>query len=74
MTILVTEKTFASKFIEILFEMSFYSDPLVGEKLYTQMGFFVQTILADRYINPTKLRLVSLKISSSVEYEIKKIF
>ena len=24
---------------------------LWGEELYTQMGFFVQSILADRYIN-----------------------
>ena len=39
------------------------------------MGFFVQSILADRYIiHRTELRLVSLVNSSSVEYGIKKIF
>ena len=41
---------------------SFYcSDP-------TQMGFFVQSILADRNVSG------SLQSSSSVEFEIKKIF
>ena len=47
---------------------------LWGEELSTQMGFFVQTILADRYIHRRKMRVVSLKSSSSVELEIKKIF
>ena len=47
---------------------------LRGEELYTQMGFFVQTILADRYIHRRELRLVSLGSLSSVEYKIKKIF
>ena len=28
---------------------------LRGEELYTQMGFFVQTILADRYNNRREL-------------------
>ena len=37
-------------------------------------GFFVQTILADRYIHRRELRLVSLDSLSSVEYVIKKIF
>ena len=45
-----------------------------GEELYTQMSFFVQSILADRYIHRTELRLVSLESLSSVEYGIKKIF
>ena len=31
-------------------------------------GFFVQTILADRYIHGRELRLVSLESLSSVEY------
>ena len=44
------------------------------EELYTQIGFFVQTIFADRYIHRRELRLVSLESSSSVEYGIKKIF
>ena len=51
--------------------------PLEGgrEELYTQMGFFfVQSILADRYIHRRELRLVSLEILSSLEYGIKKIF
>ena len=48
---------------------------LRGEELYTQMGFFfVQTILADRYIHRRELRLVSLESLSSVEYGIKKVF
>ena len=38
------------------------------------MGFFVQSILADRYIHRRELRLVSLESSSSVEYGNKKIF
>ena len=45
-----------------------------GGELYTQMGFFVQTILADRYIHRSEMLVVSLKRSSSVELEIKKIF
>ena len=46
----------------------------MGEELYTQMGSFFQTILADRYIHRRELRPVSLESSSSVEYGIKKIF
>ena len=46
---------------------------LMGEELYTQMVFFVQTILADRYIHRRELRMVSLESLSSVEYGIKKI-
>ena len=42
--------------------------------LYTQMGFFVQTISADRYIHRRELLVVSFKSSSSVEFEIKKDF
>ena len=45
-----------------------------GEELYTQMGFFVQSILADRYSHRRELRLVSLESLSSVEYGSKKIF
>ena len=37
------------------------------------MGFFVQSILADRYIHRRELRLVSLESLSCVEYGIKKI-
>ena len=39
-----------------------------GEELYTQMGFFVQSILADRYIHRRELRLASLESLSSVEH------
>ena len=45
-----------------------------GGELYTQMVFFVQTILADPYIHRRELRLVSLESLSSVEYGIKQIF
>ena len=45
-----------------------------GEELYTQMGFFAQTILVDRYIHRKELRLVSLESSSNVEFGIKKIY
>ena len=64
----------------IFFEVHFFvPTPLEGgggggEELYTQMVFFVQSILADRYIHLIELRLVSLKSLSSVEYGIKKIF
>ena len=37
------------------------------------MGFFVQTIFADRYIHRRELRLVSLESSSNIEYRSKKI-
>ena len=42
-----------------------------GEELYTQMGFLVRTILADRYIHRRELE--PLERSSSEEYEIEKI-
>ena len=45
-----------------------------GEELYTQMGFFVQTILADRYNHRREVWVVSLKSWSSVEFKMKKIF
>ena len=44
-----------------------------GGTIYSN-GFFVKTILADRYIHRRELRLVSSESSSSVEYRIKKIF
>ena len=47
---------------------------LWGEELYTQMGFFVQSILVHRYIHRKEMWVVSLKSSSSVELETKKIF
>ena len=51
------------------------SDPSWGGRNYIlNWFFFVQSILADRYIHRRELRLVSLESSSSVEYGIKKIF
>ena len=48
---------------------------LWGKELYTQMGFFfVQWILADRYIRRREMWVVSLKSWSSVEFKSKKIF
>ena len=37
-------------------------------------NFFVRTILADRFIHRTEMRVVSLKSLSSVEFKTKKIF
>ena len=51
------------------------SDPSWGGRNYIlKWVFFVQSILADRYIHRRELRLVSLESLSSVEYGIKKIF
>ena len=48
--------------------------PLVGGRNYIlEWVFFVQSILADGYIHRRELWVVSLKSSSSVEFEIKKI-
>ena len=45
--------------------------PLVGGgTIYSNGFFFVQTILADRYIYRREMLVVSLKNSSSVEFEI----
>ena len=49
--------------------------PLVGGgTIYSNGFFFVQTILVDRYIHRTEMLVVSLKSSSSVEFEYKKNF
>ena len=47
---------------------------MVGRNYILKWVFFVQTILADRYIHCREMWVVSIKISSSVEFEIKKIF
>ena len=47
---------------------------LMGDELYTQMVFFVQTILADRYNHRSELLVVSVESPPSVENEIKKVF
>ena len=57
-----------------LYLLLLFRSLLRGEELYTQMVFFVQTILADRYIHRRELRLVSIESLPSVEYGIKKIF
>ena len=44
-----------------------------GQELYTQKGFFIRRIFADRYIHRRELRLASLESWSSVEYELKNI-
>ena len=36
-----------------------------GEELYTQMGFFVQTILADRYIHRRDMSGIIKKLDQS---------
>ena len=38
------------------------------------MGFFVQSILADRYIHRREMRVVSLKISSSKHSKLKRYY
>ena len=45
-----------------------------GRNYILKWVFFVQSILADRYIHSRELRLVSLESLSSAEYGIKKIF
>ena len=45
--------------------------PLLRRELYIlKWVFFVQTIMADRYIHRTELRLVSLESLSKVEHGI----
>ena len=51
-------------------ETLLFRPPLWGEELYTQMGFFVQSILADRCIHRREMWVVSLKSSSKVEFKI----
>ena len=49
--------------------------PLEGRGTINSNGFFfVQSILADRYIHRRELRLVALESLSGVEYGIKNIF
>ena len=42
--------------------------------IYSNDFFFVQTILADRFIHRREMLALSLKSSSSVEFEIKRFF
>ena len=48
--------------------------PVGGGTIYLNGFFFVQSILADRYIHRREMWVVSLESSSSVEFETKKIF
>ena len=52
------------------------SDPtLVGrEELYNKIVFFVQSILADRFIHRRELCVLSLESTYILEYGIEKIF
>ena len=51
----------------------FVPTPLVtGRKYRLKWVFFVQTILADRYIHHGEMPVISLKSSSKVEFETKK--
>ena len=45
----------------------------LGEELYTQMDFFVQSILTNRYIH-CRVVIGIIKSLSSAEYGIKRIF
>ena len=48
---------------------------LVGrEELYTQLGFFVQSILADRYVHRRELWVVSLESTYIQKHRNKKHF
>ena len=60
--------------VQFLFWLHLWGGGGGGEELYTQMFFFVQTILADRYIHCREIWEVSFKSSSNAEFEIKKIF
>ena len=46
---------------------------LWGEEVYTQMGFFVQAIFADRYLHRREILVASLKSSSCPDFEKKYI-
>ena len=63
-----------SPLIEFKVSPAFCSDPLVGGGTIYSNGFFVQSILADRYIHRREMWVVASKSSSSVEIEIKIFF
>ena len=46
---------------------------LVGEEVYTQMGFFVQTILADRYNHRRELWVVSLEFDFTIDVTTRRV-
>ena len=47
---------------------------MVEVTIYSKGFFFVQSILADRYVHRTEMSVISLKSSSSLEFVTKKIF
>ena len=63
--------TFLLEFLENIVPI-----PLVGggRNYILKWVFFVQSILADRYIHRREMWVVSLKSWSSIEFKIKKIF
>ena len=66
---------FFDAFYGLFFTWFYCSDPSWGGRNYIlKRFFFVQSILADRYIHRRELRQVSLESLSRVEYGIKKIF
>ena len=69
----IRKKSSPSRQLDVLFIL-FFRPTLVGEELYTQQVFFVQTIFADEYIHRRGLWVVSLESLSSVECRSKKIF
>ena len=65
-----------SCYLMALMTLIFCSDPTCGGggTIYSNGFFSVPWILADRYIHRREMCVVSLKSSTSVEFEIKKIF
>ena len=57
--------------VRVLSDSIFVPPPLA--ELYTQMGSFIQTILADRCIHCREMSVISLKSLSHVEFETKMI-
>ena len=59
---------------DFAFVVLLFRPHLWGELYILKWVFFVQTFLAGRYIHRREVLVVSLNSSSSVEFEIKKIF
>ena len=71
----ITDNHFMNHFLNFVFTgLIIVPTPLEGEGTIHSNGFFVQSILADRYIHRRELRLVSLESLSSVEYGIETFF
>ena len=67
---------FAAMIVLFIILGNYCSDPTFsgGRNYILNWFFFVQSILADRYIHCRELCAVSLESPSSVEYGIKKFF